>query len=459
VVVALELHRSLAKQKIERMRAAASRLHVARRGGNLKTLVLHALGKFDQELQRLDEELAEFERAVEGGKTSDVQVADFYENQSVKYERLHTPLGVVHRVLAKYEGSIDRPDLPVGIQHLIHVLMKQLTRETCDPIVHLDPVDNYSTIDLVAELNEMKRRDGGLDIENGYEKERRPVVLNLPALDPANALLAPLLVHEVAHSAVEAELLGQLKDRTPTQTTALNAAIDEIRSTIGPGAADETAARYLQWCGELICDAVAIAITGPSFLFAFGAFVRPSGVASLSTHPPSRDRLGFHLRVLDRMGWTTSLRDQIPAAYDWFVEASGDLPLAKTQEERILRQGMKAVEDTIIKLSLEAVKQRLLPARAEEILEIVSGELALGTPVVEHAGVALDAWEIVFAGWISVFHQPLDSLDDKVSVRDSEIERQLVSAVGNVGLNALLVKAIELSSIVTAWRQHERTDI
>ena len=463
MAVALELHRNLASQKIKRMRAAAGRIHAARRGGNLKTLILHTLDKFDTELSRLDEELAEFEAAVERGTIAEAQAAEFYENQSVKYERLHTPLGVVHRVLARYEGSIDRPDLPVGIQHLIHVLMKQLTRETCDPIVHLDPVDNYSTIDLVAELNAMKRKDGGLNIEDGYENHRRPVVLNLPALDPANALLTPLLVHEVAHSAVEAELLQTLKSRTPVQTKAVDKAIAALRPKIGQAAGDELAAHYLEWCGELICDAVALAMTGPSFLFAYGSFARPSSVASVSTHPPSRDRLAFHIRVLDRLGWTESLSSRIPDAYGWFIEAGKNPYLANSADERILRQGMSDVEDAIIQLSIEAVENPLLPGRAEEIVDIVAEQLAVGTPVVDYQGTALGTWEIVFAGWISIFKVEAadrasnDEIDPTFS--PTEIEKLLVRAIGNDGLNALLVKAIELASIVTAWRQHERSGV
>ncbi|MES1169171.1 MAG: hypothetical protein ABUL47_00620, partial [Leifsonia sp.] len=381
MVVALELHRDLAKQKIERIRAAAERLHVARRGGNLRTLVLHALSKFDSEIAELDAELVEFEAAKKRRAATAAQFNEFYENQSVKYERLHTPLGVVHRVLAKYEGSIDRPDLPVGIQHLIDVLIKQLT-PTSDPIVHLDPVDNYSTVDLIKELNGMRREDGRLDIKEGYEGKKRPVALNLPALDPSNALLTPLLVHEVAHSAVEGELLGMLKDGTAGQTAKVNAAIDGIKPEIGNVAGEETEKRYLEWCGELICDAVALAITGPSFLFAFGGFVRPSGVSSFSTHPPSRDRIAFHLRVLDRLQWTATLKQRLPDVYAWFIGAADNTNLANSPDERVLREGMADVQDAIIDLAIGAVKEPLLPARAKLIVEDIAKELALGTPVV-----------------------------------------------------------------------------
>ena len=261
------------------MRAVVDRLP-AGRGDRLGVLVRHALTKFEAEIEALDSERAR-DAAVE--MEPDVR-SRLLLGVSRKYERLRPQLNVIHQALATYQTCVNNTDVPVGLQHLIDVMMETLAEGHGDPIVCLDSVEMYSTIDLVAEFGELKKEhDGRLDIPAGYT-DKHPIALNLPALDPDNALLAPLLAHEVAHTAVEKSLRDKLSAATKKITKDVTKKLGAFKTKHGSGAAAKTTEMYRDWCGELLCDGVAIAVTGPSFVFAFSGYVPPSDHAQLNDH-------------------------------------------------------------------------------------------------------------------------------------------------------------------------------
>ena len=153
------------------MREVVERLPSGR-GDRLGILVEHALKTFEVELDKLDVEHSE----ACAKKMPSALRRELLEVISRKYERLRPQLGVIHHALATYLGCVDNTDVPVGLQHLIDVLMLDLTGPGGgDPMICLDSVEMYSTVDLVAEFGELKKYDGGLDIPSGYKIGRAHV--------------------------------------------------------------------------------------------------------------------------------------------------------------------------------------------------------------------------------------------------------------------------------------------
>jgi hypothetical protein len=144
----LELHSRSARNDIARLRLVVARLRIGR-GDELGRLVTYVLDQFELDLGEIDQERADVSSADVGD--------DFREKLllvvSRKYERLQAPLDVLYEVLGMYEKSVDRSDVPVGLQHLIDVLMLDLLADAGDPMIHLDAVDMYSTVDLVTHLD------------------------------------------------------------------------------------------------------------------------------------------------------------------------------------------------------------------------------------------------------------------------------------------------------------------
>ena len=67
-----------------------------------------------------------------------------------------------------------------------------------------------------------------------------------------------------------------------------------------------------------------------------------------------------------------------------------------------------------------------------------------GVPNVEFDGITASPWQIILAGWIGA----VDS--------GANPGVQLIEVVADRGLSDLLIKSVELSSIVTNWRTIER---
>jgi hypothetical protein len=116
----------------------------------------------------------------------------------------------VFDLLSPYFSGVGRRDLPVGITQLIDQLIVTLLPDGADPVIHLDERYMYSTLDLVRLLS------GSLtSLGVSYSGSRAPVAFSLPANDPTNVFLTPILAHEVGHVAIDQANLGsEVLDRT-----------------------------------------------------------------------------------------------------------------------------------------------------------------------------------------------------------------------------------------------------
>lgn len=424
----LKLHRRHAKQRISRIRETVAELKRGR-GAELATLITHAVDKFDRAVKEFDKRVANEKRDLKGATFQKVM-----RSYSKKFERLAPQLDTIYYNLARYRHCVDREDVAIGLQHLLDVLMDELVGAEADPMIYLDSVPMYSTVPLVDLLNEFDP-ESGINPAEGYTG-RQPIVVNLPALDPDNALLAPVLAHEVAHTAVQRSLSRLARERMAGKREEMR----ERARRIAGDEADDWAAVFDSWVDELMCDAVALVVSGPSFMFAFHGYLPPSNVPEISEHPAVRDRMRFHLWVLEELGWVPLLNARVPSLMRWYAEVSMDVPLSGHPAETFLREAIQSVEGDVLTVAREYVSSPFVPVDDDETLALACEHLHKGVPAVQISGQILSTWMVVLAGWLAVFQG-----------KDRPIKA--MKAIHDRAYNAVLLKALELSSVVTKWEE------
>lgn len=437
----VEISRAKVLAQLSTLRASVDGIADGR-GHNLKPVILLMLARVDTIVEGLNGDVTLANQLPVGSADR----RPLFDVTAQRYQRLLPQLGVIHMLVAEYRGSIGRADVPVGIQHLVDLLIEQVVPMAGDPIIHSNTTNMYSTIDLVALTNDLLNR-AGEPAPITFDGPR-PIVFNLPALDPANALLSPVLAHEVAHTAVNETLLTQLLAQTADRNVAalFETAVQELGWTTEQQTdADALVQQYHGWCSELLSDAVALVLTGPSFLFAFGAFAPPSSLPSVTTHPSERDRARFHLYLLDHLGWTPFLEQHAPQLTSWFRDISSSPVLANTPQERFLRGALASIEDLAATMAIDHVGSAAMSPEVAPSFEEHVHWVGEGVPMVEYDGTLLDPWQVVLAGWVSALRSHGDA------------PASLPAAVGEAPFNALIVKMLEHSSVTSAWRDYERT--
>ena len=284
----VELIRASTRLHIREVETGANSLGDGR-GSHLRTLLLHGVKQFDRTFVQIDRELD----AVTSGEMDDGVRAKLRATVAQKFERLGVQLHLAYTLLNTFSASIGRADVPIGLQHLLGTVLSELVSEPSDPIVHPNPIRMYSTKDLVDRLDELLLPYRGSKLSDGYAGPH-PIVFNLPALDPSNALLSPIIAHEVGHTAVERKLRADLRARVDADVQAiLSKHLASAGSAVSGPLADTWANLFRQWCSELICDAVALVSAGPAFMLAFASFAQPTASPTVGTHPPVRDRIAL----------------------------------------------------------------------------------------------------------------------------------------------------------------------
>src|SRR5579862_475277 len=249
-------------------------------------------------------------------------------------QQLLTVDGSLHTSVAKYRSEIDRHDLPVGLLYLVDSIVVELLGTDFDPLIHTDVKRMYSTDSLFHDLAPLIAKCGGT-----FGEPRRPVVFNVPLLDPSNAFLSPILVHEATHTYLRVSgLLADLRTVMPTEVEELARAY----SAAGQGAWPHRI--FENWLSELVCDCMALLITGPSFPLALSALgAATDAVPQSDTHPFLSDRLAFMWAHMSTNGWA-SVFAEFPGIADWFATiADGDSELS-TLESTLRRQAKSASE-------------------------------------------------------------------------------------------------------------------
>lgn len=367
---------------------------------------------------------------------------DILRHLPVKILRLIPRLEMLHVTVAQYAPMVGRRDMSVGFVHLLDVLMEEILINRSDPVVRLDTQRMYSTINITRQVDYLMDHSGSqLTPYVGDDS----IAFNLPALDPENALLSPVLAHEATHSAVNQKLLADLL--TSVDPAIIDAIWLRWLTVAGllPNQKEANAwgERLKRWCAELLCDIVAIALTGPAFVFSFIAFVPTMRDASLGNHPYHADRIQFQLDALESLGWTSVLEARTPGLLSWMRDSAENHVLDGTPEESFLREVLDLARETIRATAINHIPQarRLDPTFAVAGLDDAMNLLADGIPAVEAAGGTLTPWEILLSAWLVAIAEGGDQ------------PRTLKVAPTNEEFGRLVVKSIELAGIKVWWER------
>lgn len=343
--------------------------------------------------------------------------------------RLLSDLELVHRVVATFASDIGRTDLPVGLLYLVDQLVENLLAPGTDPILHLSDANMYATTSIADVVPTLT---AGVVPPPTV----KPVIFMLPGADPTNALLTPILAHEVGHTAWVQGVKADLDARSDL-TTATN----HLRRAVGGSVPPANLLQIFDsWRTELMCDALATVLTGPSFLFAACVFLpapRPS--VFTDTHPYPRYRLALALSLLEEIGWVPTLERLVPNVLEWCRSLALAVGPPASAAEEAFFDAIKSVESAIKSTATDRVQGALTPAEfqasEEECFHLLRHEIVPA----ELSGTPTSPWLILCAAWLR-------------EVSEADSPESLAEITMDTRLNRFLVKSIELSGISKIWR-------
>jgi hypothetical protein len=354
--------------------------------------------------------------------------------------RLKDTLSFLHIWIVHFSGDVGRRDVPVGLIYIIDDLLTTMHLGDSDALVHIDDNYMYSVVAPVAKW--------GADFSVcavTYTDTTNPVIFNLPGTDPNNIVLSPILAHEVGHPCiVEHDLL-----------TAFNNDVDQRvlkpiwDSCVALGASSpQVNTIWSSWVQELLCDALAVAATGPSMLFASLAFLPgPTAGQFGESHPDPAHRIGLTLEYLDSMGWTPALEAAVPDVMTWARHLAA-IPVDPNVPPVLnaLNDAVPLVRAQLWQIALRVVGQRaFVPNAFADDGPYALSLLEAGITPVERDGQATSAWSIVLATWLFLLAEGGGSPDG------------VYRAVDNTSANSISLKAIELSGMLRLWRTGDTT--
>ena len=318
-------------------------------------------------------------------------------------------------MVAEFAADVGREDLPVGYLMLIDKIFADVFENPVDPLVHVATAGGYSV------------------------SSRFGIIVNLPAVDPTNVLLSPILVHEVGH-VLFGQITAQYNESRQTSAEELIAVAEAYPANDRKDEAEREAQLPL-WAEELFCDAVATLVTGPSFLLALCSRTVGTNWAwhTGQDHPPPAIRLHLVLRLLQTIGWLPHMKSAAPAIVKWAEEISERSAVADDSRLNFLCKAALALEGGIIDLSHNVISDALRPeSSARNVLEAARHFRHSVLPIDLPRSVSVE-WEFLLGAWL-------------VALEERGITPSAIPSVPfDKELNGLLVKTIELSRIAELW--------
>lgn len=356
---------------------------------------------------------------------------------------LRQGIGMLHGAHAAlpWLAATRKPTVNLGSLYVTEEWARILVGTNVDLVVVPDPEFMYATTSwpFSAVINSTP----GFVPTNA----RRPVVLNYPLSDTDRVLLHPVFAHELGHASVHEYNLVDAVERTldndPTFTTALQNAVDEMSASTSLTQTQISGMLrgwLRDWIEEVLCDHLALEAAGPAFLWPFAVFVLSHRYgAPGAEHPPNTVRMSLALDHLSRRGWRPYMNRVAPGITDWLdqVAASATDPLERPFgffRDALLRHASVFQEAAISRTGSDALDPGASEAAASEAAALLARlilPVGLGDP--------LDGRAILLGGWQ---HSVEEHGDNPAGLVDALADRRLQELVG---------KAIEMSTVASAW--------
>lgn len=285
-----------------------------------------------------------------------------------------------------------------------------------------------------------------------------PLVVFLPPHERGSALLYPLLVHEIAHTALpRCGLVTRAKDRLGDRwASAIEEAAGFLGAYEGQGreiAVANAGLRLHYWLRELLCDAIALSYCGPSYLYAFAAAALQRELGGIGeSHPPAADRIASMIAFTRKLGWGDVHENNASPMSTWLVQASNArLSGLKDYDERLLREMIPLSQGVHELVSAEFESVVLRPAGMSQLIEVAE-LMDLGVlPAQLATGGAADRRTILYAAWQQVLRNG--------SKWNGDAPSAMAVALADQKYQDFVERAIELSFVVDAWGERRGTVI
>jgi hypothetical protein len=287
-----------------------------------------------------------------------------------------------------------------------------------------------------------------INLKQSMPRETRPVILAYPAREASSALLHGAFAHELGHAAVDHHsLLARVAGPALSSTDYLSA-LDSIFGT----KTDATTVRRKRgvgerlqdWIEELLCDQLALAYLGPSFLFCFAGMVLPvTWNEPQDQHPNATMRVGFLMNTIVVNEWSACVSDPLPDIWAWFEEAAATASTGADQATKLLIKICESAEDEIRRVTAETIGEGAFDAQGyslvdERLSELLENDIL---PAQLNSSTAADHRYILFAAWLHVIE------------RHGRSPAAIPKALRERDYQRFIAKALEMSTTLRTWNE------
>jgi hypothetical protein len=423
--------------------------------------------RFVDVLGAVDEILTQVSVAFVDG----TDASDFQQRQALgKARKALTLLNALQEMRPWLTLEGPRAEVFPGVVAFLASASRAVLRTPADVIAFPDREYGYSAVrEPLAETVALAREraaEGGntsTDDSDGVNQEPMPIVVNFPLQEAPSLFLHVLAVHELAHGADERYGIASSVAASYRLTATESDRDEKLLALQGIEDAAERA-DYLQrledlrkvWLVEAVCDAIALAYTGPVYLLAFAAFtLQAPELLSNMKHPATRVRINLLLSHARDLGWSKCLEEWLTPLDDWLTDVTERLPAKHAQTEPFMsvERSLLARGDALRKAVVNHLGTDVLQVdehlrQVHEIMEY----LRLRILPVDPDGV-FDPRAVITAGWLWRLHAPPPGVPEakEASPGDFPLSR-IVEAVADADTQAFLAKAIELRAVDQEWR-------
>jgi len=379
------------------------------------------------------------------------RTADPVDHASIatQLRRLHQLVSVLHRQAGLGMG-LKTESIGLGIVYFVKEAADAIVRGDSQLIIRPDTEHTYSSL---GQHRVFKSVFNSVRVQPPQGPV--PVLIQYPWAERQSVAVHALFLHELGHEAAQRDgLTDEVWARHPDLPGLDRRFADAIEQIVaGHTAAGrsisseevETSLRTQldQWVEELLCDAIATAYAGPSYLLAFVAFLGSSDhdVWTIS-HPAFADRVHYTLELADELGWAAVLDGKLGEIMQWIRSlAVLSVPAANDHRGSFVKSVIDELSPGIRGIAREQVGSSVFtPAAYGSAADEVEQLVRDGIPPVQLATKhAVGRREMFLGAWLGKLGHSGASPD------------LVPNVAGDMTLQALHGQALELSFLLEDW--------